>query len=245
MTRFLVLLRHNVLLRLRDPAHLVSYAVMPMLLMLAFRPLFATSLADGPTQATLGMLVMFSVLSLSIVGTSVLSERTWHTWDRLRVTPVTAAELLAGKALPVFGVLVVQQAVLLVFGRYAVGMPAPASVWLLGFAVVVWSVALLAIGMAVATLVRSHGELSAVCDVGALAVSGLGGALVPVALLPGWLHAAAPVSPGYWAMTLLRGSVTGDVPATLRAAGVLGCVALVAGGLATVRLSKGLSRLRG
>lgn len=244
MARFGTLLRHNVLLRLRDPGHLISYLVMPMILMPAFKPLFAASVADGPTQAVLGLLVMFSVLSLSIVGTSMLSERTWHTWDRLRVTPLTPAELLAGKALPVFGILVVQQTVLLLFGRYAVGMPAPSSTWLLALAVFVWCATLLTIGTAAATLVRSHGELSAVCDVGSLAVSGLGGALVPIAMLPGWLHAIAPISPGYWAMAMLRGAVTGDSGTTLRSAGVLGGVAVVAAALAVFRLSRGLSRLR-
>jgi ABC-2 type transport system permease protein len=245
MSRFSVLVRHNAVLRLRDPGHLISYAVMPMVLMLVFKPLFAASVADGPTQAVLGLLVMFTVLALSIVGTAMLSERTWNTWDRLRATPVTAAELLAGKAVPVFAVLVLQQAVLLVFGHYVVGMPAPASPVLLGFAVLVWSLTLLAVGTAVATLVRSHGELSAVCDVGSLVVSSLGGALIPAAMLPGWAHTIAPFSPGYWAMAMLRGAVEGQSGDVFRAAAVLGGLAIVAGCVAVVRLERGLSRLRG
>jgi len=245
MSRFSVLVRHNAVLRLRDPGHLISYAVMPMVLMLVFKPLFAASVADGPAQAVLGLLVMFTVLALSIVGTSMLSERTWNTWDRLRATPATAVELLAGKAVPVFAVLVLQQAVLLVFGHYVVGMPAPVSPVLLGFAVLVWSLTLLAVGTAVSTLVRSHGELSAVCDVGSLVVSSLGGALIPAAMLPAWAHAIAPVSPGYWAMTMLRGAVEGQSGDVFRAAAVLGGLAVVAGVVAVVRLDRGLSRLRG
>jgi ABC-2 type transport system permease protein len=199
----------------------------------------------GPAQAVLGMLVMFSMLSLSIVGTAMLTERTWHTWDRLRATPASAPELLVGKALPIFAVLFVQQLILLVFGTFAVGMPAARAPGLLVFGVAVWSFTLLALGAALATVVRSHGELSAVCDVGGLTVSGLGGALVPIALLPGWARAIAPVSPGYWARAMLEGAVDGNAAAVFRSAGVLLAIAVVAGLVASFRLSRGMSRLRG
>jgi ABC-2 type transport system permease protein len=147
-----------------------------MVLMLVFKPLYGGTVRDGSTQAVTGMLVMFSVLSLSIVGTATLSERTWRTWDRLRTTPATAVESLAGKAIPVFVILAVQQGVLLAYGSLVVGMPVSGTPGLLVLAVAVWGFALQAIGTAVAALVRSQGELSAVCDIGALAVSALGGA---------------------------------------------------------------------
>lgn len=240
-----VLVRHNFVLRRRDPGHVISYLVMPMVLMLAFKPLLTRSVPDSGTQAVLGMLVMFSVLSLSIVGTAMLTERTWHTWDRLRATPVSTAELLAGKAIPVFALLVGQQALLLVFGSLAVGMPAVRAPGLLVLAVTVWGFTLLALGAALSTLVRSHGELSAVCDVGALAVSTLGGALVPVSMLPGWAGHVAPFSPGYWAMKMLNGAIVGDTAAVLGSAALLGGVGAVAALLACVRLDRGLGRLRG
>ena len=42
----------------------------------------------------------------------------------------------------------------------------------------------------------------------------LAGALVPVALLPGWLHRLAPISPGYWARKAYDVALTGS-PAAL------------------------------
>ncbi|MFC4585317.1 ABC transporter permease [Sphaerisporangium corydalis] len=242
--RVAVLTRHNTILRLRDPGHLISYLVMPMALMLVLKPLYGGSMTEGPTQAVTGMLVMFSVLSLSIVGTATLSERTWHTWDRLRATPARPIELLAGKAIPVFVILAVQQAILLAFGSAVVGMPVTGPVLLLAMAVAVWGFALLAIGTAVAALVRSQGELSAVCDVGAMAVSTLGGAFVPVAMMPPWAQAIAPASPGYWAVSMLQAAVRGDVAATLRPAGILAALGVVAGTAACVALSRGWGRSR-
>jgi ABC-2 type transport system permease protein len=63
---------------------------MPMVLMLVFKPLYSPTAAGGATQGVIGLLVMFSVLALSIVGTATMTERTWHTWDRLRTTPAEA-----------------------------------------------------------------------------------------------------------------------------------------------------------
>lgn len=243
--RLATLVRHNLVLRLRDPGHLVSYLVMPMVLMLAFEPLYAASVSNGKTQAVVGMLVMFSVLSLSVVGAAMLTERIWRTWDRLRMSPVSVPELLLGKTIPVFVLLVAQQALLLVFGVFVVGMSIPGPLPLVAFAVVVWSVTLLALGSALATLVRSFGEMSAICDVGALAVSALGGALAPISTLPHWAQVIAPASPGYWAVTMLEDAVSGDVSGVLACAMVLGCVAVAAGLLAGARVTRGLSALRG
>src|SRR6185436_4037982 len=122
MFRIAALARHNALLRLRDPGQFLSYLLMPMLGMLALKPLYQRAMPGGNTQVTTGLLVMFSVLALHIVGAATLTERGWHTWDRLRATRASAAELLLGKALPVYGVLLLQQVVLTAFGIAVIGM---------------------------------------------------------------------------------------------------------------------------
>ena len=90
---------------------------MPMVLMLVLKPLYVAGRLDsGTLQAVTGPLVMFSVFALSIVGNSILVEREWRTWDRLRATRAGRAELLLGKTGPVLVLLLLQQAVLLAFG---------------------------------------------------------------------------------------------------------------------------------
>jgi ABC-2 type transport system permease protein len=235
--RIAVLAGHNVLLRRRDPAHLISYLVMPMVLMLIFKTMMGEA-----TQAVTGLLVMFSVLSMADVATATLSERLWHTWDRLRATRARVPEIMIGKALPVFAVLVFQQVVLLLYGRYAVGMRIEGPPWALALAVLAWCFALLGMGTAIGGLVRSPGELTTLCNVGALSVSALGGALVPFALMPDWAQRAAPISPGYWATSMLQAAVRGDVAGTLGPAAVLSGLGLAAGAFACRRFGKGRGR---
>ncbi len=242
LSRIAALARHNALLRLRDPGQFLSYLIMPMLGMLALKPLYLRAVPGGTTQVATGLLVMFSALALHIVGAATLTERGWHTWDRLRATRATVPELLLGKAIPVYVVLLLQQAVLTAFGVLAVGVRPTGAWWLLGVAIAAWGVTLLAIGSALAAVVRSHGELHAICDIGALVVTTIGGALVPVTLFPHWLRAVAPFSPGYWALRMLQAAVHGDVPRTLTAATLLLAVAAAAGTFACRRMTRGWGR---
>lgn len=244
--RVTALVRHNLLLRRRDPSQLISYLVMPMVLMLAFKPLYSGSAAfAGVTQVVLGMTVMFSTLSLAVVGTTMLTERIWRTWDQLRATPASIGELLLGKTIPIFVLLVAQQTLLIAFGSTAVGMRVDGPVVLIGIAVVVWSATLLALGSALAVIVRSHGELGAISDIGALTLSILGGALAPVSTMPAWMRTIAPISTGYWALTLHRAAISGAMPEFLTAAAILTAVTAAAATVACVRINRGLSALRG
>jgi ABC-2 type transport system ATP-binding protein len=244
-----VLCRHNATLLARDPHHLVAYVVMPMVLMTVLRPLYTAALdrlgtapgGEGSIQAAAGMTVMFSLLALNIVGSAVLAERTWHTLDRLRTTPATAAEVLAGKALPLLVVLLGQQAVLLGFAAVTAGLRVTGPVWLVALAGTAWALCVLACGTALATVARTQGQLATVCDVGSLVATCLGGALVPLAALPEWVRHAAPASFGYWGMGAFQAALRGEVAGTAWAAAVLLTVAIAAGTVAYTRITRGLA----
>lgn len=242
--RSAALIRHNVLMLAREPGPVISRIAMPLVLITALRPLYVAALgSDGVTQAAAGLLVLFSLLGLSIVSGGIVTERGWHTLDRLRTTPARPVEILVGKAVPFGTVLVAQQAAIVGYAVVVFGLPVRR--WdLLTLAGVVWVVTLLCAGTAVATLVRSQAELSAVTDIGGLFLTVLGGAMVPLALLPGWLRAIAPASPGYWALASLRAAVTGDPAGTLRGVAVLLLVAVALGALAAWRMSRGWARSR-
>jgi ABC-2 type transport system permease protein len=243
--RVAALTRHNLLLRRRDPANLVTYIILPVILIAAFKPVLTRLMPDGGTaQDVTGQLVLSSTLALQIVGMSLLSERAWRTWEMLRATPVTAAELLIGKAVPVLAVLLLQQAVVIVYGVVAAGLSVTGPPLLLLLAMLVWSTTLLAAGSLLATLVASHGQLAVLTDIGAIVFSTLGGALLPMSMMPAIFRHVAPASPGYWAIGMLKAAVRGDAAGTLGPAAVLGGLAVVAGAAACLRLRRGIAQLR-
>jgi len=242
--RVAALTRHNLLLRRRDPANLITYMIIPMILMWLTKPLLTRLMPDaGTAQDVTGPLVFSSTLALQIVGMSLLSERTWRTWEMLRATPATAPELLIGKAFPVLAVLLLQQGAVIGYGVAVAGLSVTGP-FLLLLAMLVWSITLLATGSLLATLVRSHAQLAVLTDLGAIVLSTLGGALLPLSMMPSIAQHVAPASPGYWAISMLKAAIRGDAAATLGPAAILGGIAVVAGTTACLRLRRGLAQLK-
>ena len=236
-TRTLALLRHNTLLMLAEPGPLLSRMILPLVFLMLLRPLYLAALgpAAGGDQAVVGTLVTFSLLALSISGGAVLTERLSHTWDRLRATALHPAQLLLGKAVPVFVFLLAQQLAIVGFGAVAFGLRLAHPLLLISV-LFCWSAMLLGLGALVGVIVRSMGELSAAYDIGGMPLSSLGGALVPLSVLPRWVAHAAAFSPGYWAFHGLTAALLGDAGTTAAACGVLFTIAAATAVLAAVRL---------
>jgi ABC-2 type transport system permease protein len=244
VARLGALVRHNAMLMLREPGPLLSRMILPLAFMTLLRPLYlaAQGRTAGTQQAVVGTLVTFSLLALSIAGSAILAERIGRTWDRLRSTPLHPVEMLVGKAVPVLAALLAQQLVIIVFGVCAFGLSVPHPLLLLGV-LLSWSGTLLGLGALLGVLVRSMGELSAAYDIGGMLLSSVGGALVPLSVLPAWVAHVASASPGYWAARGLRAALDGDVHTTATACGTLLGVALLCGALASVRLRGHSGRL--
>jgi ABC-2 type transport system permease protein len=241
--RTAAIIRHNTMLLLREPGPLASRLIMPLVFLALLHPLYqaAQGREAGTGQAVIATLVTFSLLALSIVGGSILTERVSHTWERIRATAARPAELLAGKAVPVLAALLTQQALIIGFGVLVLGLTT-AGLPLLAVTMLTWTMALLGMGAAIGVLARSISELSVIYDVGGLILSSLGGALVPLSAMPGWVRHVAPVSPGYWAVSALQAALHGDGAATLRACAVLAGFALAFGVLAAARVGRGAVR---
>lgn len=239
-TRTAALVRHNARLAARDPGPLISRLAMPVVMLVLLQPFYRATLPtteEGITQATTGMMVMFSMLAVSIVGTAVLNERLWHTWNRLRATPARPAEILIGEVACPFAIFLLQQAIVVITAVAIFDLHVTAPALLLA-AMVTWGITLLCCGALLGTTMRTPGSISAVQDVCGLLFTAIGGVLVPLAVLPHWVQVVAPLSPGYWGHTMLRSAVQGDAVHTARAAAVLAVIAGLTGGLACWRVTR-------
>jgi ABC-2 type transport system permease protein len=217
---------------------MIGYAVMGLLLITVLRPLYADldrglpkGAATGVDQAAAGMAVMFSLFALKVGAAHLLNERTWRTWDRLRASPASFGQILVGKTLPIFGAVVVQQAILFGFAAAAFGLRPHAGWCALFGCILAWSACVLFLGIGASTLARTPAQLSAAGDIFALVTTVLGGALVPLSLLPVWLHGVAPISPGYWALQAYHHALVGTTSQLAKPLAMLGVFAVVGLGL--------------
>lgn len=240
--RTAVVARHTGVLMGRDPGTLIAYTVMSALLLTVLRPLYdrvGTSGVPGILQATPGIAVMFTLLALDVAGQTLLSERTWHTWDRLRASPVGPTAVLVGKALPLVVVFFAQQLVLFAFSAVAFGFDMAGGTWRLPVMILCWAVCVTACGLALGVWTRSQGQLAATADIGALTITCLSGCLVPLSILPHWVASVAPATPGYWALRGFQAAVTADAHTYAKSVGVVLGIAVVALVLAVVRMARG------
>jgi ABC-2 type transport system permease protein len=239
--RTAALIRHNFMLMAREPGPLASRMTLPLVFLILLHPLYERGQGHGVAQAAIATLVTFSLLALSIVGGSILTERAWHTWERLRVTAAHPVELLLGKAVPVTAALLVQQAVIIGFAAAALGLTI-SSAPLLVIALLAWTLTLIGLGAAIGLIARSMSAMSACYDIGGMILSSLGGALVPLAAMPAWVRHLAPASPGYWAVSALTGAFRGDAGRTFTASAMLLGFAFAAGLAAAIQTSRGQGR---
>ena len=206
--------------------------------MVILRPLYIAALHEGEQSGSrdvvTGMAIMFSLLAVAIVGSTILEEYTQQTWDRLRSSAANPVEILFGKAVPMGCFLIVQQFVVIVGGSLLFGI-AVGNWGVLVVAILAWTLAVLSLGLALGTVVRSYAQLFAAQDIGGFLLTTVGGALVPLSLFPGWVQSIAPLSPGYWGVTAMRAAMRGDTGTSLRAAVVLLCVTIVFAALSYVR----------
>lgn len=237
------LIRHNVMLIAREPGPLASRMILPLVFLILLHPLYeqAQHGQRGVAQAVIATLVTFSLLAMSIAGSTFLSERIWHTWERLRASTAHPVELMIGKTVPVIGALMLQQAAVIAFGALALGLTV-GGLPLAAVVVLAWTLTLVAMGSALGLLARSLSALSACYDIGAMILSSLGGALVPLAAMPGWIRHVAPASPGYWAVSALQSALRDDAPRALAASAILLAFAVGAGLLAVLRASRSWGR---
>lgn len=211
LARAMALSRHEFRILLRDPTFLFVMIGMPVVVMAFVSKVFRFALVDegyrnvtGAEHAVPGVTVMFTFFLVGSVGFVFFREHGWGTWERLRASRARPAEIMAGKCLPVLAHAAVQQAVLFGLGAALFGLRVRGSIVALVAVGAAFAVCLVTFGVALTSICRTANQNNAFSNVGAMLMAGLGGALAPIAALPGWARAIAPGTPSYWAMRGFR-----------------------------------------
>jgi ABC-2 type transport system permease protein len=190
-----------------DPWFLLIMFLMPLAIMPLFLKTMGLSLnssgyanATGAEQVVPGQAVVFGFFVAGSMGFSVFREHGWHTWNRLRASAAGPKSLLLGFAAPWILIHIVYQALLIVAGSLFTGFDLKV-LYLVDLLVLgAYSVAVIMFVLFAVSVLSSVHQVSAVVNLGAMVLGGLGGALVPLDQLPGWAQAIAPFTPTYWAM---------------------------------------------
>lgn len=206
--RSLAIARHELRILGAEPMPVIVMTIMPLVLMALFKPVFET----GAAQSVPGMTVLFAFFLVGQVGYVFFREHAWGTWERLRATDLRRGQIMAGKIVIPLAIFFAQFTILFTLGHVLFGLHIKGSVVALAAVGAALAVALTAFGLALVAACRSYMSLQTIVNIGALVFAGVGGALVPFALLPNWIREISPYTPGYWAMKGFTRAIEG--PAT-------------------------------
>ncbi|APE23941.1 MULTISPECIES: ABC transporter permease [Streptomyces] len=217
---------------LRSPFQIFFGTLMPLLYLLFFGPLL-TGLPlgrEGDSWQILvpGLLLQLGLFGASFAGFSIIMEKNWGVFDRMRVTPVSRLALLLGRVLR-DAALFVFQAVLLVLVALPMGLRAPLAGILIGFGfVALLSVALASLSYALALKLRTPQEFGPAINTLAMPAMLLSGLMLPMALAPGWLDVLSHLMPFRYLVDAVREAYIGHYTTPTLLYGVLVALAVAA-----------------
>src|SRR5579872_6917061 len=123
--------------------------------------------------------VMFVFFIVNFMATSLIGERNSGTLNRLLMAPNTRMQLMLGKTIPFLVISVVQTALLFLAGKVLFQMSWGAHPWMLVPVMIATSVAATAMGLLLATIVRTDSQVSAYGTFLVLILAGISGCLMP------------------------------------------------------------------
>jgi ABC-2 type transport system permease protein len=159
-------------------------------------------------------------------GISMVTERTHGTLVRLRMAPLTRAQILGGKALSCF-VSIVFVEFLLLGVALAFGVR-PTSYPILALAGLSAAICFVGFMMLVASLGKTEQTASGAAWAILMPLSMVGGAMVPTFVMPAWIQSVSFISPIRWAMLAIEGGVWRNFTVAEMAAP---CASLIAVGI--------------
>jgi ABC-2 type transport system permease protein len=193
----------------------------------------------GMTQTSMGFTVAFVMFTLVLGAGSILEERKAGTWGRLLTTPTSKASILGGKLLGAYMTGVAQVLVLVLFGRFVLGVDWGRSVLGATLVLAAFLFAVTGLGLFMAGLVRTSAQLQAAAPIVITSTSMLGGAYWPLEIVSKPMQAAALLTPQGWAMEGLTALIARGADLTAVAAPVAVLI-----GFGILFFSLGLPRVR-
>jgi ABC-2 type transport system permease protein len=243
LRRIGVIVAHELRLARRDPTPVMVLVLFPLVTMAFLEPAFRPALveaghvgATGAEQVVPGQATMSAFFIVSLVTFAFFAEYGWGTWDRLRVSRATSIEIVVGKTIPRFTMVLAQFVLVFAFGFAVFDLEIRGDSLALVPLVVAFSCCLVMLGVAITAICHSAQQAQAWAIIGMVLFGAIGGALVPFDVLPNWARTIAPVTPTYWAMRGFRSVILAGDGLEAVAAPIAVLLAMTAGAIVLAML---------
>ena len=152
----------------------------------------------GLIQAVAGTAIMMLLFSVSSVGAGILVEKDAGTLKRLLYSPISPVHILYGKMLAGNIIAVTQLSVMFLFSWIAFGL----NIWIdiPSMMVMIMSTAFActSFGIFLASISQTEKQVDSLATIVILVMSGIGGSMIPLFVMPEIMQKIAVVSMNYW-----------------------------------------------
>ncbi|PXX55577.1 ABC-2 type transport system permease protein [Nocardia tenerifensis] len=154
----------------------------------------------GANQTVPGFTIMFGFYVMMFMGTAHYREHASGAWNLVKTSGLSKGVMAIQLAIPYFLLSAAQMALLIGTGRVLFGGTINGSLLALTVLILIIAWTAIALGLVLIALTRNVSAMQNLCQLVVLGMGAVGGAVVPVRLLPAWNRPLAPLTPQYWAV---------------------------------------------
>ncbi|HAE13550.1 MAG: ABC transporter permease [Chitinophagales bacterium] len=154
----------------------------------------------GLIQAVAGTAIMMLLFSVSAIGASIIEEKEQGVLRRLLQSPQPAFSLLNGKLIFATIIALFQLVVMFLFAWMAFGLPVGMNLPGLILMIVVTALCCSSFGVLLASVADSKRQADSLGTIIILFMSAIGGSMIPLYIMPGFMQDIAVISVNYWSI---------------------------------------------
>lgn len=166
---------------------------------------------NGVNSGAIGIAVMYVMFSAVFGIGDILEEKKNYTWNRIDTTPALKSTVMAGKVIGIFLQGWAQIAILMLFGKFIMGVDWGNSFFSTFLLFSIYLLCVTGLGMFLATLVKTNAQLGAYASIIIVSTSMLSGCYWPIELVPEFMQRIAKFFPQYWAVKGLGNTVNANM----------------------------------
>lgn len=156
---------------------------------------------DAMKHSMIGFTIFFSMYTMVFSIGTILSDKQYKTWDRMIISPVSMCSILGGTMFVSFLVGIIQMAVLILGGKYLIGIDWGNSIAGIMMVTTVFVFAVTSMGLMLSGIVKTQAQLGAMTPVILTSTSMLGGCMWPLEIVNNKvLLFLAELTPQKWAI---------------------------------------------
>ncbi len=154
----------------------------------------------GLIQAVAGTAIMMLLFSVGAIGKSMLEEKESGVLKKLMQSPIHRNEILFGKMLTGVIMGIFQLTVMFLYAWLVLGLDILIDIPALVCMILATSLACAAFGVLLASIVTTKKQADSLGTILILFMSGIGGSMIPLYIMPSFMQNAAVISVNYWSI---------------------------------------------